>query len=148
MERSYLHSFIYRLILVDADCCCNDNLDFNIYDILKKYFLSAAEVWIKYRKNSNDAEIIGHAYYKDNEKIEMLTTALFYDFHCLMNDEIIYIHIPKFLKNKHFVLNEADMKELDELAELMLDPNVNFQGLKKIWNTNIKFRKMCGGTIH
>lgn len=137
-----------RWLLVDADCCCNDNLNFNIYDIPKKYFWSAPEVWLKYRNNSNDIKIIGHAYYKNEEKFEMVVTALFYDFHCIMNDEIIYIHIPKYLKDKHFILSEDDMKELDELAKLMLDIEGNFEKLKEIWNTNIKFRKMCGGTIH
>jgi len=92
---------------------------------------------------------LGHAYYGtgDSRLIESLTTALFYDFHCLMNDEIIYVHFPKYLRDKSFQLDEDDLKELDHLANLMLDPDKNFDLLREIWNTVSKYRIMSGGTI-
>lgn len=79
--------------------------------------------------------------------MESLTTALFYDFHCLMNDEIIYVHYPKYLREEKFKLDESELIELDHLAKLMLDPNQNFDLLREIWDTVSKFRIMSGGTI-
>ncbi len=139
-----------KWILVDADCCCNDNLDFDIYNIPENKFLSAAQVWIKVRENNLDSLKIGHAYYskKKNKLTEILTTALFYDFHCLMNDEIIYLHYPKYLKDNNFKLSKTDLKEIDELARLMIEPDKNFKKIYKIWNSKSKFRIMTGGTIN
>lgn len=34
-----------KWILVDADCCCNDNINFDIYNIPQNKFLTAAETW-------------------------------------------------------------------------------------------------------
>lgn len=136
--------------LVDADCCCNDNIDFDIYDIPKDRFLTAAYIWLEVRENRFDVLKLEHAYYGKNkdELIEMLTTALFYDFHCLMNNEIIYLHYPKYLRDKNFKLNNADLEEIDELARLMLNPDKNFNLLCEIWNNKSKFRIMTGGTIN
>lgn len=137
-----------KWIFVDADCCCNDNLDFDIYDIPKNKFLTAAQVWVLFRQRKLGDLKVGHAYYNENEIIKTLTTALFYDFHCLMNDEIIYLHYPKYLRDKDFDLSDKDLLEIDDLAKLMLDPNNNFELLHKIWNTKSKFRIMSGGTIN
>lgn len=139
-----------RWILVDADCCCNDNLDFNIYDIPRNQFITAAQLWMAFRKDKLHLIKLGHAYYgmENTQLIEILTTALFYDFHCLMNNEIIYVHLPKYLKDKKFLLDDDDYIELDQLATAMLDPDKNFHLLEKIWNNEEKFRVMIGGTIH
>lgn len=37
-------------------------------------------------------------------------------------------------------LSEKDLKELDELATLMLDPDKNFNKLKNIFDNNKKYR--------
>lgn len=62
----------------------------------------------------------------------------------LMNDEIIFLHMPKYIENKDFILSEKEYKELDNLAELLLNPDDNFDKLLEIWNTNTKFRIMYG----
>lgn len=138
-----------RWILVDADCCCNEGLDFNIYDIPKDKFKMPASIWLEFGQNKLDVSEIGHACFgKDaKEQMKILTTALFYDFHCLMNDEIIYLHYPKYLINQDFELTDSDLLELDELARLMLEPEENFKSLREIWNNKDKFRIMGGGTI-
>ena len=69
---------------------------------------------------------------------------LFYDFHSLMNNEIIFLHVPKYIEDKNFELSEEEYKELDELANLMLVPNSNFDKLKEIWEINTKFRILSG----
>ncbi len=136
--------------LVDADCCCNEGITFDIYDVPQDQFLSAAQVWIKIRENGFDSIKLKHAYYGDDmdHLIMTLTTALFYDFHCLMNDEIIYLHYPKYLKNQQFKLTEKNLKELDELAELMLNPDQHFDSLYHIWENKAEYRIMTGGSIH
>ena len=140
-----------RWILVDADMCCN-NLEFNPYDIPKDCFLTAAKAYLNIRNNIlNPNEIYSAEFdYNSRDKyiIPTIIKALMYDFHCLMNDEIIYSHYPKYFKEKNFVLNEDDYKELDSLAMLMLEPNENFEKIRIIWNTNEKYRIMCGGLNH
>ena len=69
---------------------------------------------------------------------------LFYDFHSLMNDEIIFLHVPRYIKDKDFKLSDEEYQELDNLAVLLLNPNENFNELQKIWNDNSKFRIMSG----
>ena len=71
--------------------------------------------------------------------------ALFYDFHSLMNDEIIFDFVPRYILEKNFNLTEYELKELDELANLMIEPDNNFNKLYEIWNNNLKFRIMSGG---
>ena len=61
-----------------------------------------------------------------------------------MNNEIIFLHIPKYIQDKKFELSEEEYKELDDLAELMLEPNKNFEKLQGIWEEKSKFRIMSG----
>ena len=61
-----------------------------------------------------------------------------------MNDEIIFLHMPKYIQDKNFELSEEEYKELDNLANLMLNPNENFSKLQEIWNNMTKFRIMSG----
>ena len=140
-----------KWILVDADMCCND-LDFNPYDIPKDYFLTAAKAYLNIRNNILKPEQIYSAEFEYNSRekyiIPTIVKALMYDFHCLMNNEIIYLHYPKYFKEKNFILNEYDYEELEYLSKLMLEPNDNFEELMEIWNNNEKYRIMCGGLNH
>ncbi len=61
-----------------------------------------------------------------------------------MNNEIIFLHMPKYIQDKNFELSEEEYKELDNLANLMLNPNENFSKLQEIWNNTPKFRIMSG----
>ena len=61
-----------------------------------------------------------------------------------MNDEIIFLHLPKYIQDKNFELSEDEYKELDELATLMLDVDSNFEELLNIWNNKSKFRIISG----
>lgn len=72
----------------------------------------------------------------------MLAYTLFFDFHALMGDEISYLFKPSYIdnNNKFFNLTEEELKELDDLATLMLDPNKNFDELRNLFNNNKKLR--------
>ena len=48
------------------------------------------------------------------------------------NNEIIFLHVPKYILDKNFELDESELKELDELAVLMRNPNENFEKFRKI----------------
>ncbi len=98
----YYNSKDNKWILVDADCCSNDNINFDIYNIPQDKFLTVERAWLEFREKGITSLKLGHAYYGSGEDklIEILVTTLFYDFHCLMNDEIIYVHHPKYLKDK------------------------------------------------
>jgi len=72
----------------------------------------------------------------------MLARSLFYDFHALMNDEISYLFFPVFISNdeKFNNLSDEELMQLDELANLMLEPDKNFEKLKYIFDNNKKYR--------
>ncbi|OPJ63943.1 hypothetical protein [Clostridium oryzae] len=67
---------------------------------------------------------------------------LFYDFHALMNNEISYKFQPSYIDGKFELLSESDLIEIDELAQLMIDPDANFEQLLELWETKRKYRKL------
>lgn len=142
----YYNQTQQKWVLVDPDFSANDEYiqKLQTLDLPRDKFISAAEAWLGLRnKKYNEKDI----YYASKDgtvgKLAAMR-AIFYDFHCLMNDEIIFLHLPKYIVDKNFKLNEKELKELDNLAELMLEPDKNFELLKKIWKENIKFRLMTG----
>lgn len=140
-----------RWILVDADMCYSKNIlmehgiDFNLLDIPREKFIFGAEAYLGLRENKyKDNEI----YYTSTPITIGLSAALhglFYDFHSLMNHEIIFLHLPRYIINKNYELTEEEYQELDFLANLMLDPDSNFEQLQNVWNQNLKFRILAGG---
>ena len=134
-----------RWKLVDADEHCPDHeIGFDLNDIPHDKFIFGAEAYLGLRKNKIDSSSILYASDPVTLGLPASIRALFYDFHALMNDEIIFLHIPKYIREKNFNLTEEEYKELDELAELLLEPDKNFTKLKKIWDTNEKYRIMTG----
>lgn len=140
-----------KWILVDADMYYDKEtlieygVDFNLLDIPHDKFIFGAEAYLGLRnKKLKDNEI----YYASSPKtygIKASLHGLFYDFHSLMNNEIIFLQLPKYILDKNLNLTEEELKELDELATLMLDPDKNFDKLIDIWNTNEKLRILSGG---
>jgi len=143
----YYDSAQNKWILVDADMCCHE-VKFNVYDMPRNSFIFGAEAYLGYRKGTiKKAELYyaGYDYEKRADHInEAILRGLFYDFHCLMNDEIIFLHLPSYIYDSKFDLTEDEFKELDILAELMLEPNDNYNKLLDIWNNILKYRIMSG----
>lgn len=134
-----------RWILVDADEHCPDHeMGFDLNDIPRDKFLFGAEAYLGMRdKKYKDEEI----YYSSDPAtlgLKASIRCLFYDFHSLMNNEIIFLHLPKYIKDKNFELSNEEYTELDKLAELLLEPDKNFNELKYIWENSLKFRIMSG----
>lgn len=140
-----------RWVLVDADMYFDkdileeDHIDFNLLDIPHEKFIFGAEAYLGLRENKFRPEEIYYASSPLTIGIEASLHGLFYDFHSLMNNEIIFLHLPKYIRDKNFKLSEGEYAELDELAKLMLDPDENFDKLLEIWNKEEKFRIMSGG---
>ena len=134
-----------RWVLVDPDMHLFENemvKDYN--DIPKEKFIFGADAYLGIRNGKYKTKEILYASNPPTFGLKASIRGLFYDFHCLMNDEIIFLHQPKYIQEKYFELTEKEYIELDKLALLMLDPDKNFDKLQKIWNKKTKFRIMSG----
>ena len=60
-----------------------------------------------------------------------------------MNDEIIYLHLPEQGLYKNFKnLSEQELKEIDNLARLMQNPEKNFDNFKVFLDSNnVKYKE-------
>ena len=65
----------------------------------------------------------------------MLARTLFFDFHALMNNEVSYLLFPVYIdtSKEFFELGIDGLKELDDLAILMLGPDKNFDELRYLF---------------
>lgn len=134
-----------RWVLVDADEHCPDHeMGFDLNNIPRDKFIFGAEAYLGMRNNKYKTEEIYYASDPATLGLKASLRGLFYDFHSLMNDEIIFLHLPKYIQDKKFELTEEEYKELDKLAILMLEPDENFDKLLQIWNNEPKYRIMSG----
>lgn len=142
----YYSSTNKRWTLVDADMYFDkDILDFDLLDIPRQNFIFGAEAYLGIRENKFKSEEIYYSSSPLTFGLNASIRGLFFDFHSLMNDEIIFLHLPKYIIDKNFKLSEEEFIELDNLAKLMLDPDKNFDALLGIWENNEKLRIMSGG---
>lgn len=139
----YYNKLEDRWILVDADECLSD-LKFNPYDIPKSNFIFGAEAYLGIRNKKYKKEQLYYASDPATLGLKAAVRALFYDFHALMNNEIIFLHQPKYIMDMDFELDEVQYQELDNLALLLLEPDKNFEKLRDIWDNNLKFRILSG----
>jgi len=134
-----------RWKLADADLHCPDHeIPFDLNDIPCDNFLFGAGAFLGMREGRFRDENVQFASAPPTLGLKAAMRGLFYDFHCLMNDEIIFLHMPRYLCDKEFELSEEEYRELDSLAELMMKPDENFEAIKGIWESNMKFRMMSG----
>ncbi|MCR4326740.1 MAG: hypothetical protein NUV52_03735 [Candidatus Roizmanbacteria bacterium] len=135
-----------RWVTIDVDGSIEGYLKFDPYDIPEGIFDFAADSWLAARKK----EVDENHFYNAGGTGGLIAIAweLFYDFHCLMNDEVIYHHTPEATHfDKFDMLSEAQLTEIDKLAKLMQKPDENFEQLKNIWETKKDFRLVKGGLI-
>ena len=131
--------------LVDADEHCPDHeMGFDLNNIPYDRFIFGANAYLGLREKSIKPESILYASDPVTLGMKAALRGLFYDFHALMNNEIIFLHVPKYIKEKDFNLSEEEYNELDNLARLMLSPNSNFNKLKEIWDNTPKYRIISG----
>ena len=135
-----------RWITIDVDGSWSLKDKFDPYNMPEGKFDFPADAWLDIRKKKDDPNRFWNA--KPEKGLIVVLWSLFYDFHCLMNDEVIYIHVPKMGNYEGFSkLSEKDFKKIDELARFMQKPDENFPKLQRIWNTNKEFRLLSGGLL-
>ncbi|MDZ7587547.1 MAG: transglutaminase domain-containing protein [Patescibacteria group bacterium] len=135
-----------RWVTIDVDGSLENYIKFNLYDIPQGKFDFSADAWLKVRHGEEKP----NHFYNAGGWFGLVAIAweLFYDFHCLMNSEIIYFHHPEIALLNNFSKNtKAQLKEIDALAELMLNPDKNFNQLQKLWTTKKEFRLLKGGLL-
>lgn len=147
----YYDEINQKWILVDC-CMMYDKeildefkIDFDLLDIPRDKFIFGAQAYLGLRNKVYKEDEIYYASDPVTLGLKAALRGLFYDFHSLMNDEIIFLHVPAYIVDKNFELSEEEYQELDKLAKLMLDPDKNFYKLKHIWDNEPKFRIMKGG---
>lgn len=130
-----------RWITFDADGFYDQNkINFNQYDMPLDRFDWAADTWLAERRGLTDRTRYIYSEGPIENSLRAIIRCIFYDFHALMNHEISYNFQPCYIDGKFDQLTEDDLAEIDELAELMTDPDKNFDQLLKLWNTKRKFR--------
>lgn len=135
-----------RWVTIDVDGNLEDYLKFDPYNIPDGTFDFSADAWFDVREGKIDGKHFWNAGGFDG--LVVIAWELFYDFHCLMNSEIIYLHHPEMVMLNNFPkLDEKELREIDTLAELMQQPDENFDELRKIWDKNRKFRLLKGALL-
>lgn len=134
-----------RWVTVDVDGSLHKT-GFDMYDFPDGKFDFSADAWLAVRKGKID----GKHFHNAGGFSGPITIAwqIFYDFHCLVNNEIIYLHHPRFAMLDTFPrLTEEKLVEIDNLAMLMQNPDDNFSKLQKIWETNKEYRLLSGALL-
>ncbi len=134
-----------KWITFDADGFFDSTIGFDQYDIPENKFDWAANTWLGIREGKLEANNFVNA--DGSRGLMPALWAVFYDFHCLMNNEILYNQMPSYIFYKFDQLTEKDFKEIDDLARLMLDPDKNFDELVEVWDTKKKFRILNGPLV-
>lgn len=135
-----------RWITIDVDGSWSLNDNFDPYDIPEGKFDFPADAWLNIRDGKDDPNRFWNA--KPERGLIVVLWSLFHDFHCLMNNEVVYVHVPEpALYEKFEKLSSNELKEIDDLARLMQNPDKNFTQLQKIWDTNKRFRLLKGGLL-
>jgi len=135
-----------RWITIDVDGSLSLNEDFDPYDMPEGTFDFPAKAWLDVRVGKVKPDYFYNA--GDFRGAMVVAWSLFYDFHSLMNDENIYLHLPELVRVHEFSkLADKQLKEIDDLAELMLDPDANFDKLKEIFDTKKEWRLLSGALL-
>ena len=116
------------------------DVDEQIHDDKPKKIITAAQSWLSVRSGKVDVNYFVHG--TKTRGLPMLARSLFFDFHALMNDEISYLFFPTYIDTdkEFFKLSTDELKELDDLATLMLEPDKNFDQLRYIFRQDKKLR--------
>jgi hypothetical protein len=134
-----------RWVTFDADGSLEIK-GFDPYDMPENVFDFPAKVWLDIRSGKEDATRFYNA--APQRGAIVVLWSLFYDFHSLMNSEIIYLHNPVYGNPQRFAsLTVKEFQKIDDLARLMLDPDSNYEELVNLWDTQRDFRLLKGALL-
>ena len=130
----YWNSKEQRWVLVDADGYYEyeNRFGYSQFDLPRRKFVTASEVWLGLRKGTLDKKIDMFV----PDPLQGACEYLFMDFHSLMNNEIFYSYQPLYLRNGLQSVSESKLCELDLLAELLNNPDENITQIEELWNNN------------
>ncbi|OGM98532.1 MAG: hypothetical protein A2915_01880 [Candidatus Yanofskybacteria bacterium RIFCSPLOWO2_01_FULL_41_34] len=135
-----------RWVTIDVDGSLSLNQNFDPYDVPNGKFDFPADAWLGIRSGKLDPKHFHNA--SGVYGTIVVLWSLFYDFHSLMNNEIIYNHGSIYGNPKRFEkLTLQELKKIDNLALLMQNPDENFDELVKIWENEKDFRLLQGGLL-
>ena len=142
----YWSDIEHRWVTIDVDGSISHNGNFDAYDIPENAFDWSAQAWLNVRQGKTAPDYFWNA--GDFSGLMPIAWELFYDFHCLMNNEIVYYHHPKMVCYDNFPkLTDEQLKDIDDLANLLLNPDDNCDELLKVWETDKEFRLLSGGLL-
>lgn len=135
-----------RWITIDVDGSLSLAKIFDPYDMPADIFDFPGTAWLAVRSGKVDALRFWNA--KPERGPLVLLWSLFYDFHCLMNQENPYVNSPQWGNPYHFAnLSPTQLAKIDNLAQLMSDPDENFEQLVKLWDADRDLRILSGGLL-
>lgn len=130
-----------RWITFDADGFYEEGgMELSQYDMEEENFDWVAKAYLAVRRKETDGRQYLYADGLGTCSIPALVRYLVYDFHALMNQELTYTILPAFMEGRLGELSETELQELDYLAELLLEPDKNFDKLCAFWNKERKYR--------
>ena len=112
------------------------------FDLPRRKFVTASEVWLGLREKTLDRKL---DVFSPN-LLDGVCEYLFMDFHALMNNEIFYSYQPLYLRGGIQSLSESELRELDDLAKLLADPDKNMEQLESLRTTNEKLFILTNNT--
>lgn len=120
------------------------------YDMRPEEFDWAAQAWLDIRQGRINGEKFLYADGLGTNKLRAVGRYLVYDFHALMNHEISYVFQPRFMVDFLFhgePLAKEELALLDGLAELLLDPDENFEKLCALWESERRLRELSSPLV-
>ena len=129
-DRDYMKYDLYQ-----KNKICTEYLDFG-----PSQFCSAAEAWLNYRQNSDFVKKL--QYGSSLASAEYILKYLFLDFMAVMNFEVNYSFMPIAFNKDLKELTDKELKQLDKLANLMLDVDKNFDKIKKLYDNTPSYRML------
>ena len=130
-----------RWVTFDADGFYEESgMPLSQYDMPKESFDWAAGAYLAVRRKETDGRQYLYADRLGTCSLPALVRYLVYDFHALMNHELTYSFLPAYLDGRLDRLTQEELRELDRLAEWMLDADQYFDRLCEVWEHERKFR--------
>lgn len=144
----YWDASLNRWVSIDVDGSLSLTDTFDPYDMPNGKFDYPADAWLDIRAGKVDPLHFRNA--KPEQGAIVVLWALFYDFHSLMNNEILYIYGPACgygRPEKFKTLTSTELDRVDNMARLMQKPDENFEELINIWDMQKDFRLLQGGLL-
>ena len=133
-----------RWVLADVDGYYEyeQRFGYSQFDLPRRKFVTASEAWLGLRTNTLDKKL---DVFSPNP-LDGVCEYLFMDFHALLNNEIFYSYQPSYLRDGIQSLSESELRELDDLAALLAEPDKNMEQIEDLRTTNEKLFVLTNNT--